>query len=287
MLKRLKKALYLVKPSNIKEFLIANLFRNSLVIYWSHSKGGTANVGDVLNEYLIHRISGKKPVNYKNLIFLKKEKEKYSVIGSVLNQFKSSDLIVWGSGFIQQPLSLKFTVKKIYAVRGPLTKKIFDSFGIDCPNIFGDPAVLLPNYYFPIIAKKYKYGIVPHYSDKNSEALIKFLKKNPSVKFIDVETEVEDFVLQLLQCENIISSSLHGIIISDAYKIPNVRVHIKGKLVGGDFKFEDYFLSINRTLRKTILLDENTDLTEIDPFIDLGDVTKIQEDLLSHSPFIK
>ena len=40
----------------------------------------------------------------------------------------------------------------------------------------------------------------------------------------------------------IVSSSLHGLICSDAYNIPNLWLD-EYKLIEGDFKFKDYFVS--------------------------------------------
>ena len=57
---------------------------------------------------------------------------------------------------------------------------------------------------------------------------------------IDPRLPIEQFVDELVSCEMIFSSSLHGLIIADAYNIPNRRVIFGNKLIGGDFKFNDY-----------------------------------------------
>ena len=53
----------------------------------------------------------------------------------------------------------------------------------------------------------------------------------------------------ICSCKCIISSSLHGLICSDAYNVPNVWLD-EYKLDEGTFKFEDYFLSQNRNIYK-------------------------------------
>ena len=53
----------------------------------------------------------------------------------------------------------------------------------------------------------------------------------------------------MLKCKFIISSGLHGLIVSDAYNIPNSRIRMSDKLVGGDFKFIDYELSVNKKIQ--------------------------------------
>lgn len=46
---------------------------------------------------------------------------------------------------------------------------------------------------------------------------------------------------QICSCEYIASSSLHGLIMSEAYDIPNLWIELSGKLMGGHFKFHDFF----------------------------------------------
>ena len=45
-------------------------------------------------------------------------------------------------------------------------------------------------------------------------------------------------------CEVIVSSSLHGLIIADAYGIPTVWAKFGNDINGNDFKFYDYYWSL-------------------------------------------
>ena len=165
------------------------------------------------------------------------------VIGSSLTLLCNSETIVWGAGIIDDTKDLPTHPKKVLAVRGPLTRQYLLDKGIECPAIYGDPALLVPKVYYPSIEKRYKLGIIPHYSDYDSPLLDK-LKQDPDVLFIKMEGyhKWTDVVDMILSCESIVSSSLHGLILSEAYQIPNCWIEIKGKLLGGHFKFHDFFL---------------------------------------------
>jgi pyruvyltransferase len=160
--------------------------------------------------------------------------------------------------------------KKVYAVRGPLTRNLLLKQGIECPEIYGDPALLFPRFYNPTIEKKYKLGIIPHYVDSNSD-WIKSIKRD-DVKVLDICMETHEFVDALKECENIISSSLHGVIAADAYGIPNMWMTINGSkdVYGGGFKFRDYFASVKRDVKcfeaiDSIPLDLDNVIKEIPP----------------------
>lgn len=47
-------------------------------------------------------------------------------------------------------------------------------------------------------------------------------------------------------CKKILSSSLHGLIVSDAYNIPNRMIKFSNKINGDGTNFTDYFLSVKR-----------------------------------------
>ena len=60
----------------------------------------------------------------------------------------------------------------------------------------------------------------------------------------------------MLSCEYIASESLHGLIVSEAYKIPNLW--IKFQLNDQEMKFHDFFLSIGNDREKAVQITEET-----------------------------
>jgi hypothetical protein len=51
-------------------------------------------------------------------------------------------------------------------------------------------------------------------------------------------------VKAISECKLILSQSLHGLIVADALGIPNVWIEPSSKMIGGEFKFHDYFSTI-------------------------------------------
>ncbi len=223
------------------------------VNYWIPPKSDPEfyNLGDDLNRILMGLISGKKVIPYKySYVSRFRKKINYLCIGSVISQLTNEQTIIWGSGVLSPDLPLVHKPWQVLAVRGPLSRKYLLKHGVDCPEVYGDPALLLPRYYQPrSTGKKYRVGIIPHYTDKKN-ALLDLYRQEDGVYIFDVQHygNYKLFIDTVCSCEFIISSSLHGLIISDSYGIPNVWVEFSSGIIGGRFKFEDYFLSVQRSL---------------------------------------
>lgn len=130
---------------------------------------------------------------------------------------------------------------KIYAVRGKETNNKLLKEGFAGCDVFGDPALLLPLIVKGTEDKKYELGIVPHWTETDY-----FLSKYSSqYKIIDLRTSnIEKVISDITSCKYILSTSLHGIIVSHAYNIPALWIK-KGFIHTDGFKFRDYFSSVN------------------------------------------
>ncbi len=193
--------------------------------------------------------------------------QKVTCIGSVLHAIEYDNTVVWGSGLLTEK-HLPTHKLDIRAVRGPLTRKILLEHGFDCPEVYGDPALLLPYFYKPVKTKKhYKLGIVPHYTDMDKEELEQF-RNNPDVRIIPMTGygSYKNVVNQICSCDVIASSSLHGLIIAEAYGVPNIWIEIKEPISGDEdrrFKFHDFFLSLGSDRNMPYRIDDKINIEHL------------------------
>ena len=240
---------------NLEYSLKSILLKDYLAVDYAVKRN---NFGDILNKYLIESITNKKILRVSSFYY---DKKHLLAIGSILNRATSKS-IIWGAGFIEENSKTLGTPYEVLAVRGPKTRQRLIELGISCPEVYGDPALLIPEYYNPKIETQYKLGIIPHYVDKDHISLASL--EDISILVIDIcNPNPLKVIDQLLSCKNIASSSLHGLIVSDAYGIPNVRVKFSEKITGGDFKFEDYYLSINQEITEPIRIENNLDINAV------------------------
>lgn len=261
------------------------------------------NVGDLLNETILSSIFKLKfeycnfptadlsgvgsilDLILTNSYFAEKTKE-------VLNECNMDKPIhIWGSGLMYDYENIDQNPVRpfiIHALRGEKTKRQLQNIlkrDIDC--VLADPG-LLSSKIIEAGDKKYSIGIVPHYVDKDEEIFKKMLEFYPNSKFIDVQNKTEDVLKEISQCEYIISTSLHGLIIADSYGIPNCWCEVSDKILGNNFKFHDYFSSFgtNRevfNLREGIMPDIDKDFKC--NFQSINQVYKKQQELIDAFPF--
>ena len=180
------------------------------------------------------------------------------VVQPKLNNQKNKICNILGAGFSNIPEQSEILAKniKVYALRGKLSKEILENLtqkNIDC--ILADPGLLV-SYLYPYYTttKLHKVGIIPHFEDKN-DILLKNIQLNKyNYKIIDIEDDIETIAKDINCSECILSSSLHGLIFSDSFGIPNRQISLSKKK--NNFKYKDYYSSFNQNLPRIIDLQQ-------------------------------
>jgi hypothetical protein len=220
-------------------------------------------------------------------------------VGSIM-RMANENAEVWGSGIRNIDQSDFRGARAFHAVRGLFSRDRILDLGLKCPPIYGDPGLLISDYYMPKVNKKYKLGVIPHIVDFNK--LNSHFKDVEGVKIINLKSNnIENIIEQILECEHIISTSLHGIITAVAYKIPVRWLKCSNNLNGDDIKFYDFFSSLDHDVfnlfnRKSFKAHKNyynpllfdprmevSELCEQTHLFDLGDFDK--DKLLNACPF--
>uniref|UniRef100_A0A6C0LCM5 Polysaccharide pyruvyl transferase domain-containing protein n=1 Tax=viral metagenome TaxID=1070528 RepID=A0A6C0LCM5_9ZZZZ len=210
-----------------------------MILLWMQGDPLT-NIGDIITPYLYKKFKKEEPIHWTN--YFKTNEDIILSTGSILNNISTnSNVIIWGSGIIKKKENLN-SVKQVLAVRGPITRKVLLDNNIYCPEIYGDPALCLPKVYPKKKNYKYKLGIIPHFVDY--DVIFNLYCDNNEINIISTRLDVEPFIDEVCKCKKIISTSLHGLIISHAYSIPGIAIKISDKLCGDGTKFIDYKLSV-------------------------------------------
>ena len=228
-----------------EEALILNKAGEIPLTWWTVAP----NFGDLLSPYIFEKL-GKRPISLVKVSTTAKKdalkRRTYIAVGSILSRAQDTS-IAWGTGSFGTEQASQISSRCDYrAARGPLTRALIKNQKGSCPEVYGDPALIMPLLYHPPVEKKYDVGFVVRWSDDH----FKSAKFDEGVKVIDLgRSDIEAVIQEMLACRTIATSSLHGLIIADTYGIPNAWIHSETPK-GGDFKFYDYFISVNK-IRKS------------------------------------
>ena len=262
---------------NLKQILIERLKKpkNLTHLYWN---SGIINLGDQLSPIVLQWVLEQSGISPSQ----KAKRQTLMTIGSIIT-FTYSDSVIWGSGILRaedaaQVLKHRLIGRKldIRAVRGPETRRILTEYGkYDCPEIYGDPAILMPLIYSPQVKKRYKISVIPHYNEKDN------MPDLGDYHFIDIETDnYRFFIDEICRSELVVSSSLHGIILAESYGVPALFLH-RG-MEYSMIKYLDWYYSTGRyDIRMINSLQE---LPHIEP-MPIPDLKEMRETLLKVFPY--
>lgn len=220
------------------------------VWYYNETNSPVPNFGDLLTPKILAHF--KIPHRYSSIgladIFC---------VGSIIKLITPYSTVL-GSGLMHRSDRVE-TKAKYKFVRGPETRQRIIAAGGKCPEIYGDPGMLLP-LFCEQEGKQHEVGIIPHFVD------LDYVKqKYPDMHIIDVR-KIDPIVTakEISKCETVISSCLHGIIAAHSFGIPAAWVEFTGKVKGDGVKFEDHYASLNLTPKKSTINDPEFQLGTLD-----------------------
>lgn len=209
----------------------------------------TPNFGDRISEDIVAFVSG------RDIEWRRPKNAELFGVGSIMKAVRrhfveggESRATVWGSG-VMMPMNRDFVSHTDFAaVRGPITRE-FLALNVD---VYGDPGLLMPFVLQEKIKQSGTIGVVPHWEHlpRFSKLLEQF---GDDVVLISPQQDNHlDVVRQIASCSAVFSSSLHGLIIADAYGVPNVWLDPKGIHPHAHLKFYDYAAGVERPMPKPI-----------------------------------
>ncbi len=211
------------------------------------------NFGDIANPLLLETVFGCSvkhvPVRSAELFavgsILQKVIQKNPSLKKILLKNLKGELTVWTSGLVAPLTDRHRPVRnlRITALRGELTRKELERIlkrPLDVP--LGDAGLL----FHSLLPEKtegiqHSAGIVPHYCEWDDPFYRELAERIPGSCLISTVGDVRDILRRIRSCEVILSSSLHGLIAADSFGIPNLRIRSIGEIIGGDFKYDDYY----------------------------------------------
>ena len=223
--------------------------------YWQSPLG--VNFGDYLGSVIVQRMLATREL----LPDEEAERDRRLLsVGSVLHFARNGDTI-WGSGMNGKVPANEHTFDHldVRAVRGLLTKRFLELRGVHCPETFGDPGLLvrqlLPQRLAPTTDRT-PVCYVPNLHDRG------FMEGWENV--ISPLGHWADVIRRIAASEHVISSSLHGLVVADAFGIP--CTYLRCSETEGLFKYEDYVLGVGRAeLKVTTSRSEAIRSSPLDP----------------------
>jgi pyruvyltransferase len=209
------------------------------------------NWGDAINPWFFSKLTGARVVPLDLSVRNKMARDGHRVganimcMGSVLHH-ADNNTVIWGTG-LPGKISCPRQPKEIRAVRGPLTAAVLQEQDISVPKVYGDPGLLLPRCYHPrISSRRYELGVCLHHDEDIKDPAIRRLALNDRCRVISMRSRSPRLIDTICACRRIVSTSLHGLIVGDAYKIATKWAVGNAKVQGGDyFKFQDYYNAIS------------------------------------------
>jgi len=244
------------------------------------------NLGDAINPLIVSRVLGYEPElsnvwncemtgigsGLRRFFISEKDCSKKALLKrKVMNAINKKTVIIWSAGFLSTPNKGMVPLRnhfKVASVRGTLSKQWIEEITQKPLKgcTVGDAGILASELIPQNTEKKYKLGIIPHRSEKTLSSVEELKNKVRDSIVIDIEPDNPlECLTQIAGCECILSSSLHGLIFADSFRIPNKHIILSDNLSGDGFKFNDYYSAFS-------LMDDPIDMRNIKD-VNISDIT--------------
>lgn len=213
------------------------------VIHWNPVRDGSpvANFGDLLGPELVARIvAGKDPAPSDGT------PRALVSVGSVLH-LAPERAVVWGTGVNGKSLPTRGSFPgalDVRSVRGPWTRRYLRWLGHDVPDVYGDPALLVP-YLMPELAglaraPRRDVLFVPNLNDRDE---LSTQARTLGVLVQDPRDQLHSVLARIAASRFVAGSSLHAVVVAEALGVPARFVASEHE---HPFKYHDYLAGTGR-----------------------------------------
>lgn len=246
--------------------------RGRLPLYWWKAK---LNFGDLLSPELL-----RTALDLRGVWVPPPFERKVLFVGSIIHNLAPGDVVI-GSGAIADRQHHLPDSATVVGLRGPRTRALL---GLRKTVPFGDPGIVAASM-FGITRSdpNGRIALIPHHSD--APEVRRLFDRSKLIRdecdILDVANTPRNLIDQVSRYDACISSSLHGVIVAESLGIPTIAVSFGDRLIGGAFKFADYFEGTGRSFEGLSSIDAALSTLERgvsrEPHIDQSPVFRMLE----------
>lgn len=246
----------------VKVFAVGTSFdtsvreRDPIALVWAGTRVRTdvLNLGDALSPMLVALCAGRPVIRVPARI----GGSRMAAIGTIGHSLVGGRVAVWGTGCAptipggaglpRVPYRVPSgTDLRLHATRGKLSRMLMRSPSDPVDGVYGDPAWLLPRFHKTAVAKRWDLGVIVHPTELNEHApgapvRPVWARYALGPEWADRITIIDPLVTDaasaaakidaIRACRRIVSTSLHGLIIAEAYGIPCLYFALSGPAPG-------------------------------------------------------
>jgi pyruvyltransferase len=221
---------------------------------WIPKVSRLGNFGDLLGPIIVRRV-----VTRLGLGRALSSQQRLLAVGSILRLAQPGDT-VWGAGINGKSIGDGVYPRlDIRAVRGPATAEVLKATNESVPAVYGDPALLIPQLWtdaeLGIERRSGGVVVMPNYND---------LDAFPSDAVSPLGNPLER-IRMLASATRVVASSLHALVIAEAYGVPAVLVTSSAE---HDFKYRDYYEGTGRAMPVPVDIADAADADPAPPITD-------------------